>query len=746
MYKYLFLAMLFFNSITTWAQTNTISGYVYDGKTNEILIGATLYDSITKTGTATNKYGFYSLTLKESSNIQISYVGYSSMIQRIEVGKHIDFKLNPITSGLKEVVISSSQIGNPVETNEFNVVSLTPTSIAEYPLMFGGADVIKAIQLQPGVATLGEGSSGFFVQGGGADQNLMLIDEAPIYNASHLFGLVSVFNPDAIKHVSFYKSPMPAEYGGKISSVVDAQMKDGNKQRFQLSGGISTLTAHIAAEGPLVKNKASYLVALRRSTGLYANAFNPVFYDLNAKINWNINANNRLFVSVYSGRDKLDDDDFLNTWGNTTTTVRWSHIFSPKLFSNLSIIYSDYKNDREFKEIGKQYHWLTGVNDITGKLNFSWFLNPINELKFGLESTYHKFIPGENNLPESSLFRINALETAAYISHDINLKPWLGINYGIRAAVYQNMGEGQWYSYENYVPTGLNQNKSGVYNTYTSFEPRVTLNLKLNSNATAKIGYSKTAQFSQVIQNSIYSYSALQTWLPANPNFKPLYANIFSLGYYGEKGKFTFSLEGYYKTINNIIDYVDHAQLINNPYIENQLRSGTQNAYGASIEVKRESDKLKLSLTYTYSRVFNTIDGINNGNTYAALQDIPHDIRLSAYYKPTPRIGIGGYWTYHTGYTATFPMGYIGQTFNPIPIYGDRNSSRMPNYHRLDLSVNLLPKENNKRWESTWSAGVYNAYSRLNPMGIEFYAPPENLATTVTLYRIVPYMSYNFKF
>ncbi len=739
------------NSISTWAQTNTISGYVYDAETSETLIGATIYDSLSLKGTTSNKYGFYSLTLNSTTKgVMVSYIGYSTQSQHIDnLGSiKLNVYLQPSTAGLNEVVITAETRLNPIATNQFNVVTLTPTSIAEYPLMFGGTDVIKAIQLQPGVSTLGEGSSGFFVQGGGADQNLMLIDEAPIYNASHLFGLVSVFNSDAIKNVSFYKSPMPAEYGGKISSVVDAQMKDGNKQRFQISGGLSTLTGHLAVEGPIIKNKASYLIALRRSTGLYANAYNPVFYDLNTKVNLNVNTNNRLFISVYSGKDKLDDDDFLNTWGNTTSTLRWNHTIGPKLFANLSIIYSDYKNEREFKETGKEYHWLTGVNDITGKLNFSWFLNPTNELKFGIESTYHKYIPGENQLPESSLFRINAVETAAYISQDINLNPWLGLNYGARASLFQNIGGGQWYSFDNYVPTGLNQNESGVYNTYSSIEPRVTINIKPSTSGSIKIGYSKTAQYSQVIQNSIYSYSALQTWLPANPNFKPLFADIFSLGYYGEKGKFSFSLEGYYKKINNIIDYVDHAQLINNPFIDSQLRSGIQKAYGASIEVKRETEKLNLSLAYSYSRVFNTIEGINKGKTYSTLQDIPHDIRLSAYYKPTPRIGISGYWSYHTGYAATFPVGYVNGNNDPrpLPIYGERNSSRMPNYHRLDLSVNLLPKENNKRWKSTWSAGVYNAYSRLNPMGIEFYAPPENLATTISLYRIVPYISYNFKF
>lgn len=756
MRKLVVVPLLILVSVKVWSQTATLSGFIYDSETAEALIGATIYDSLNAKGAVSNNYGFYSLTLENGTHhISVSYIGYSFLSQDITTSNDtiIDFKLVPDIEDLDEVVITANPgLGvNPINTNLFNVVTLSSASLQEYPLIFGESDVIKAIQLQPGVSSLGEGSSGFYVQGGSADQNLMLIDEAPIYNASHLFGLVSVFNPDAIKYVSFYKNPIPAEYGGKISSVVDAQMNDGNKHGVNLSGGIGTLTAHVAVEGPIKKDKASYLIALRRSTRdllqISSSQYNVKFYDLNAKINWRINPNNRLFFSVYNGRDNLTDDDFINTWGNTTAVMRWNHIFSPKLFANLSVVYSDYDNDREYTEPGKNYHWLTGVKDITGKFKFSWFLNANNEVKYGVISTYHQFIPGENHLATSSLPRVNALESAVYISHNIKLTLWLGLNYGFRATLFQNMQEGQWYEYENYVPTELMQNERGVYSTYSAFEPRITVNLKPGENSVFKLGYAKTTQFSQVIQNTAFSYSALQTWLPAGPNFKPLYANIFSAAYYGGKGSMSYSIEGYYKNINNVIDYVDHAQLINNPFIETQVRVGDGMAYGVTAELKRETEKLKLSIAYTYSRVFNKIPGINNGESYSALQDIPNDLRISVYYKPIKRLGISGYWTFHTGYATTFPTGYVNSNeLNPIPIYGARNDSRMPNYHRLDLAVNLLPKHNHKRWASTWSAGVYNAYGRLNPMGIEFNKNALPNARTYTLYRFVPYISYNFKF
>ena len=740
-------------------ETKTISGYIYDEASGEFLIGAVVYDKTSSKGAVSNTYGFYSLTLTDNAaDLEISYIGYETQVKELSLTGNLrmDVKLKPHISAIEEVIVIKNK-SNPLAVNDFSITLLTPKQIETLPLTFGENDVIKAIQLKSGVTSLGEGASGVFVQGGNTDQNLILIDEAPVYNPSHLFGLVSVFNPDAVKNIEFYKGTIPAQFGGKISSVINCQMNDGNKQKLSFKGGAGTLTSHLSVDGPIVKDKLSFLFAVRRSVrDLFQNpstyeSYVPQFYDVNTKLNWNAGKKNRFFFSFYNGKDEIKtDNDYSNTWGNSTLTARWTNTVTSKLFLTFSGIYSKYYNNLEFIDSKKNYQWFTGVEDATGKLTLSWYVSPENTVKLGIESTYHQYIPGENTNPSQSLFRVNALEHAAYIQQDIDLTKWLGINYGARFSVFQNTGNAKWNVYDNYKAVGIDSNQYGIYNQYRSFEPRATLNFKLHKNHVVKLAYTKSAQFSQVLQNSIFSYTSIQTWMPATSNIKPMYGDIYSIGYFSKLfDNYSFSTEAYFKKTKNVIDYIDHAQLLNYPYIESQIRQGNGKAYGISITASRKTEKLELELSYSWSRVFYHIAGINNSNEYPALHDIPNDLRITAIYRPIQRIGISAFWTYHSGYVVTLPVGnvsYNNNTYSGTAIYTDRNSSRFPDYHRLDLSFFLYPKNKDKRYKGIWSAGIYNVYNRMNPIGVNFSESSGNTIYVYTFYRVIPYISYNFKF
>lgn len=753
--------LLFNKKIESKGKTR-VSGYVRDAKTKESLIGVTIYNPVAKDGIITNEYGFFSYTAPSAIalDLQVSFIGYQTQTIPIAAGFRGDksILLQEKDLALEEVVISSYRFVDPINSNEFDYEVLNHKSLMELPSVFGEFDVIKALQLQSGVVSLGEGSSGLFVQGGNQDQNLTLIDEAPIYNPAHLFGLVSVFNPDAIKQVTFHKGAIPANYGGRLSSVINAQMNDGNKDNMHIAGGIGTLTVHAAIDGPIVKEKASYLIAFRRSirdlvqNPSRENGFVPQFYDLNTKVHWSASNKNSFFISLYRGKDQIKTfNNFNNTWGNTTSTFRWNHVFSHNLFSNVSLVYSDYKNDWDFNSKGTNFKWRTGIKDLTAKVNLSYFISSQNELKFGVESTYHQFKPGENEMPDQSIFRVNAIESAAYALNDLSPASWLGINYGVRFVLFQNIGQANWYTFEG-ARAILQSNTSGVYNTFTSLEPRVTVSLKPVKDQSLKLSYAKTSQYSQVLQNSVFSYTSLQAWMPANPNFDPLFANILSIGYFARlKKEISFSLEGYYKKMQNTIDYIDHAELISNPFIATQIRSGTAEAYGVTAEIERNSPKLDLKGSYTYANVENRIAGINQGKTYSALQNIPHDFRVTALYKLNSRINISAFWTYHSGFIATLPSGFVniadGQS--NIPVFSERNASRLRDYHRLDLSVILNPNDENdhKKWRSTWSVGVYNLYGKFNPLVATFLESnqDDNIELS-TFYRIIPNISYSFNF
>ncbi len=759
MRKNIFILFLFLQ-ITLFAQnTATITGYVYDNETGETIIGANIFAENTQKGTTTNSYGYYSLTLKSGNNYNISYafIGYLQEKINVKLSKDtiINIYLQMTDNQLDEIVVSAN---SKIKSNEYSSLQLTPLSMRRLPSIFGENDPVKTIQLQTGIKTIGEGTSGFYVQGGNIDQNLILIDEAPIYNPSHLFGLVSVFNPDAVKEIKFYKGNISAKYGGRLSSVMDVKMNEGNMNKLQLSGGVSLLASRLTLQGPLIKNKASFLITGRRSFIDFFMQPNdnesiiPQFYDFNFKTNFKLNHKNRLFLSFYKGYDKiLSVGDFTNIWGSQTLTFRYNHIFSPRIFSNISLIYSNYQNQLDFPELNQNISWTTAIKDYTLKTDFSFFISSNNKIQFGTNTVFHNFTPGQSNTELlQSISQSQALENAIYLLNDITLSDKIGINYGLRFSVFQNIGKATWYYYDkNFNPVKENRNENGIYNTYQNLQPRISINYFITKNLTLKSAYSRTIQYVQLLQNNAYAYTSLETWVPASPNILPQTADIISLGLeFVKSSKYQISFNSYYKKFNNQIDYIDHARLIGTQYIETQIRTGKANAYGLEIILQKTSGKLTGYISYNYSRIIKEIHGINNNKPYPATYDMPNDARILITYNFTKRISASAYWIYTTGRAFTMPSGYFEYEGLYVPLYSDRNAERMPDYHRLDITVNINPKKN-KKFKSYWKIGIYNVYARQNPLGYNFEY--DAFVNSLHIYQynfitIMPSISYSFKF
>ncbi|MBN2662442.1 MAG: TonB-dependent receptor [Bacteroidales bacterium] len=751
------LNILMINQIQ--AQKATISGYVYDQATGETIIGANVFTENTQNGTATNSYGYFVLTTnKGEHSVNASFLSYSTEQVNLNLQNDtvINFYLQSSDNVLDEITVSAN--AQHSNRNEYAQINLTPLEIRMLPTVFGEPDPIKAIQLQTGIKTIGDGTSGFYVQGGNIDQNLILIDEAPIYNPSHLFGMVSVFNPDAVKEVKFYKGNSPAKYGGRLSSVTDVKMNEGNMNSFQMSGGVSILSARLTMQAPIVKDKASFFVSARRSfIDLFIEPSNdeniiPQFYDLNIKTNYKINRNNRIFVSFYKGNDKiLSVGDFTNIWGNQTATLRYNHIFSPRVFSNISFIYSDYQNQIQFSEQKQQISWTTAIQDFTGKTDFAFFISSNNKIEFGTNTVLHSFTPGKANNPVlQDIPSSQALENAVYLLNDIDLFGKIGINYGLRLSFFQNIGQATWFDYdENYIPINENSNKTGVYNTYKNFQPRISAKYFINNKITFKTAYSRTSQYVQLLQNNAYSYTSLETWIPASPNIMPQTADIISAGIdYSGNDNYYFSINSYFKKFHYQIDYIDHARLIGTKYIETQIRTGTAKAYGIEVNLQKTNGKLTGNVSYNFSRAIRTISGINNNRSYPASYDMPHDARISVNYNLTKRLSVGAFWIYSTGRAFTMPAGYFEFENAYVPIYTERNGQRMPDYHRLDIALNINPKPNSKL-NSNWKIGIYNVYVRQNPLGynFEYDASMQKLRVyQFNFITIMPSISYSFKF
>ena len=763
----------------------TLSGYVRDSATGEGLIGVNIGVLEKQTGTTTNAYGFYSISLPPGTyTLSFLYLGYDSKKTTLSLQKNTSLNLTMRESSvtLQEVVVTDQRLGANVTSMEMGVTQLTSKEMGKIPQLLGEVDVIRTLTLMPGVTSVGEGANGFNVRGGNADQNLILFDNSPVFNSSHLFGFFSIFNGDAVKDVKLYKGGIPAKYGGRLSSVLDVRQKEGNDQRFSGTGGIGVLSTRLLFEGPIVKDKVSWLVSGRRSYGdLFLKLSNNpdlnqstlYFYDLNTKINWKINQRNTIFISGYFGRDVFGVNDLFNfDWGNLAGTVRWNHLWSDRLFSNTTFSISDYNyslgtppsNDFNFQ-------WNSSITNYILQSDHTWYANVRNTVEYGIQGTYMVFSPGEitGNITQI-LQKEYGLEIAPYISNEQEITEKLRLSYGLRYSAFLNLGGRTVKQYSN--PEAPNDNQTigeisyGSNEIISSFagwdglEPRFAANYSFNERNSVKLGYNRTRQYVHLISNTTSSIPT-DVWRPAGEYIDPATANQISLGYFTvfPAWNVEFSVETYYKDLQDLVDYKDGAQLIFKDNIETELLSGRGRAYGLEVLLERKSGRLTGFLGYTLSRSErlvennrNPLESINNGEWYPANFDKLHDISLVLGYQIAKRWSIGMNFAFQTGRPITYPTARGEFEGIAFPLYNNRNGGRTPAYHRLDLSVSYDFKENpNKRWRHGLVFGAYNLYGRRNPYSI-FFRPQEanpmlGEAVRLSIFgSVIPFITYNFKF
>lgn len=767
-------------AVSVHAQKSTISGHIKDAGSGEELIGANVFVKDIKAGTITNIYGFYSITLNKGKyNIEFSYMGYHPVDTVIDLNKSksIDIYLKSNDTEIGEVKIIGEAADKNIRDVQMSATKLQMKTIKNVPMILGEVDVIKTIQLLPGVTNAGEGTTGFYVRGGGVDQNLILLDEAPVYNAAHAGGIFSVFNGDVVKDVQLYKGGISSEYGGRLSSVLDIRTNDGNMREFSGSGGIGALSSRLALEGPIVKNESSFVLAGRRT---YVDLFFPLardtaihdvvfyFHDINAKANWIVNKKNRLFLSSYIGRDVIrPSDDFQMSYGNITNTLRWNHLFSERIFSNFSFIFSNFDYNLGVPEGDFSFNWKSNIIDFTIKNDYNFFISPHLTFKTGWQSTFHKFKPGTVKTPDNSMFSFpdlkdnHALEHAVYAQFDHEISSELSIHYGIRLSAFQNIGSGVLYEYSaEYVATDSTIYNSGdIYNTFVSPEPRLSLRYVINDKSSLKTGYNRMAQYIHLATNTA-SPTPLDIWFPSSPNIKPQYADQIAAGYFRNflSNRIETSVELYYKKMRNTIDFKDHAMLLLNEHLEGEMRIGSAYSYGLELLIRKETGKLTGWISYTLSETKRHIPEINNGQEFSAPYDKPHDFAIVASYNLTDRINFSGNWIYTSPPPRTMPTGRFEYDGMIVPVYSERNTVRLFPYHRLDLSVTIRGKGKSKRpdangifrdFRSSWNFSVYNVYARKNPYSINF-KQDEGTNTTraeiLYLFKALPSVTYNFSF
>ena len=756
---------------TVFGQKFTISGSIKDATNGEDVFGAVVkVKELTNVGTTTNAYGFYSLTL-ESGEYTLIYRSSGFDPQEVKINltedlvKNIELNIPDDVQQIEEMKVNAVKENDNITSSEMNVTRFDPKSIETVPVIFGEKDVMKTLQLTPGVKTAGEGNSGFFVRGGGADQNLILLDEAPVYNASHLLGFFSVFNSDAIKDVALYKSGIPAEFGGRASSVVDIKMRDGNNKNFGASGGIGLIASRLTLEGPIVKDKGSFIISGRRS---YADLFLGLskedipddtklfFYDLNAKANYRIGEKDRIFLSGYFGRDVFAlGDAFGTSWGNATGTLRWNHIFSKKLFSNTTIVYSNFNYGFDIGTGDEAFGISSSIQDWNLKQDFSYYLNNNNTLKFGINGIHHTFKPGaltggNGSFNEIVLDPLYALEFGAYIQNDMKIGSRFNVMYGLRYSGFDLIGEGTSYEFNELgeVTSETTYDSWETIQYHHGLEPRASANFIISENNSIKIGYNRNLQYLHQLSNSTTSFPT-DNWVPSSKNVKPQISDQIALGYYQNLNKNMFKMSGeiYYKTLQNQIDYRNGADLFLNNTVEGELVYGTGTAYGFELLVEKKKGKLTGWVSYTLSRALRQFDDINNGKEFSARQDRIHDVSVVLMYRVNKAIALSASWVYYTGDAVTFPSGGYEVNDTYVPYYTERNGYRMPDYHRLDVGFTWYMKER-KHLDHSLNVSIYNAYNRENAYTITFSENDqgEPVAIQTTLFKIIPSITYNFNF
>ncbi len=746
-------------------QKFTISGTIKDKKNGETLIGVTVFPlEISGVGASCNEYGFYSLTLPEGKyHIVYSSIGYKSDTTLIDLKANIksDRFMVDNSMALKEVVITADKKVDNVKQTKIGVEKIDMQEIAKLPVIFGEKDILKTIQLLPGVKSAGEGNAGFFVRGGSADQNLILLDEAPVYSASHLLGFFSTFNSDALKDVTIIKGNSPAQYGGRLSSVLDVKMKEGNNQKYNVSGGLGLIASRLSVEGPIVKDKGSFIISGRRT---YADFFLKLtdeykdnslyFYDFNAKANYKINDKNRIFLSGYFGRDVLGFSGFGIDWGNQTGTLRWNSIINPKIFSNTSIIFSDYSYKGSITSGESTLSIKSEIKDWTLKEEFQYYPNSKNTIRFGFQSIYHNLIPKRfngNGLNEAQKNARYAWDNAGFVNNTMEISKSFTLDYGLRFSAYSILGGDTYNIYDQGVLIkSVVLSSSEIGETYYNFEPRLQFNLLLNQNSSIKGGYARNTQHMHLLSNSTGS-SPTDQWIGNSYNIKPEISDQLSLGYFRNlKGtKYQFSVESYFKNLKNQVDYKNGADINSAQDIESELLYGKGMAYGVEFLLKRTEGKFTGWIGYTLSKTERQINGINEGKWYNAPQDRTHDLSIVGMYDLSERWSLSALFVYSTGNSVTFPSGKYEMGGSTVFYYTERNGYRMPSYHRLDFGATYT-KPHKKNFVSSWNFSLYNVYGRENAYTITFANsksdPTKTIATQTSLFRWVPSITYNFKF
>lgn len=790
--KYILIALCLFFSLHAVAQESySIRGTLKDKQNGETLFGASVYLKGTTNGVVTNEYGFFSLTAKEGTyTLVVSYVGYEEINKEITLDSDtvLDFEMEELSTQLDEVVITAEEPERiSIKKPQMSVSKLNVSTIKQMPAVLGEIDVIKSIQMLPGVTNNGEGSAGFNVRGGAADQNLVLLDEAIIYNTSHFFGFFSVFNTDAIKDIKLYKGDIPAKFGGRVSSVLDVRQKDGNSKNLSLTGGIGLISSRLAAEGPMFKDKGSFLIAGRTSYAhLIMKGIEDLkddkisFYDLNLKTNYEINKNNRVYLSGYFGRDVFDLSKIIkNNYGNASGNLRWNHVFNDKLFSNLSLIYSkyDYQIILNFIELD----WIADIKNYNLKYDFGYYVNDKLRLDFGASGISYNLNPGEVK-PTSASSPINylkldqkrAFEGALYLSAEHKLSDKLTAQYGLRYSTFSRLGGQSMVNYQNNQPVVYN-GELGIYEegesigetyykkreaikTFDNFEPRFGLSYQLNTSSSIKASYTRASQYLHLLSNTS-SVTPLDVWTPSGQYIKPQLSNQYAVGYFKDFKNNVYSLEveAYYKTIDNRIDYIDGSDLIGNNTIETEILNGEARAYGLELLLRKNKGNFTGWLAYTLSKSEQRTlggnaggPGINNGNWYNTPYDRTHDISITGIYKLSDKWRFSSNLVFQTGRPVTFPNTQYEYEGLSIAGYSNRNEDRLPAYHRLDFSAIYTPKANlDKKWRGEWVFGIYNAYNRRNAASITFgqnKVTGQNEATRLSIFGIIPSITYNFKF
>ena len=759
-------------------QFGQVTGVVKDAESNSTLIGVSLYEEHLQLGTTTDEKGRYELSLPIGEHsLRISYIGYTTVYKKVSIGTKpltLNIKLEPESEKLSEVQVTSERKDRNVTAMSMSVQTLDMITIKKIPALMGEVDVIKSITLLPGVQSASEGSSGFSVRGGATDHNLILLDEAPIYNASHFLGFFSVFNNDVVKDATLYKGDIPANFGGRLSSVLDVSVKDEMPKRLGLQGGIGLVTSHLMLETPLFDHKTSVLLAGRRT---YAGLILPFmgedlnkskinFYDVNAKVSQSLGKNDRLFLSLYNGHDQFSMQQMIGLgYGNSSATLRWSHIFSERLTSNLSLIGSRYRYNIDINYSPYDFAISAGTDAASLNYDFAMHWNEKHDSKFGLTTGIQSYLQGEVDdrggalsqylqIDQSKSVARKGLEHAVYFTHDYTPTPRLTLRAGMRLSCFQNIGEEDLYVFDNVlydVMDTLHYGKGEVFNTVINPEPRLAAKFQVDEHSSVKASYSRTVQYAQVASSATGGLP-FDVWFPTSPNVKPQKCDQFALGYFRNffNDDLETSVEVYYKNMQNVIDFKDNAITYGYLLIDGELRVGKGRSYGAEFLVRKNVGDFTGWISYTYSRTFRTIEGISLGREYRSPYDRPHNIVIVGSYDVTPRITLAANWIYNTGQPVTFPYGQYTLNGVTYAVYnGKRNESRYPDYHRLDLSFTCkLGKLDNRRWQHEINVSVYNAYARHNTWAITFDQGENGSIVTKNMYLFsaVPSISYNFKY